>query len=210
MSQIYKIPPSIIFLLNQWANRAVTGHRNKWGGSLLRKQLLTLKDFITPGLWMMISSIIDSVDIGIRIILYNPISVELQYQHTTFTTHITSYWIKYAAYLTTACSCFSTSCSQSPPLFSISLLYPLFPSHVLGTTITPSPSPPTVCVCFFILSLFSFHSASATCSNALMLLIFVCQSSHPVEKLHLCNWSYSSWQLTWTDTHTTTHTNPNI
>lgn len=110
--------------------------------------MLTWKNFITSGLLMMISFIIDSVAIGICISPENPISVELQYQHSKFTMHnaphgIPSYLILSDLVLSvqhalSLCNFFP--CPYSSTSISFTLLHHLssFPSfslpHILGTT----------------------------------------------------------------------------
>lgn len=149
--------------------------------------------------------------------------MELQYQHTTFTTHSQ---VLYATYLNVGCSSFFISCSQSaPPLsiffLSLQLLFhlfcpslpPLFIPHLsLHPMFLLPPSRlllPLLSVCFFILILLPF--TRLTCGNALMLLIFVCQSSHPADKTHL--YILVVFQLmapTHTQSHSYTHQHKHI
>lgn len=139
-------------------------------------------------------------------------------------------------HLTVDCSSLSTCCSQSlplPPHFSCSsssthsaILYHicLFPSSPTITsygvmftsywyhhqTSLFSSYSVFVCVCMSVFNFILFEFTRLTCSSPMILHIFICQSSHQVEKMHLFNWSYASWcSHKRTDNYTHLHTQLN-
>lgn len=120
---------------------------------------------ITPGLSMLISYIIDSIDIGIRISPENPISLEVQYQHITFPTHILLHGTKYCricllvvahtfilfSNLRSYCTLLSSSTSS---FYSFLFLPPLFSS-----TVTLCLSPYAMCALLYLSLMSSIHPA---------------------------------------------------
>lgn len=134
-------------------------------------------------------------------------------------THL-SIWNEFWCFLSDYCSSFSTSCSQSSPHAFIFLppqllLFRFFCPSLLPMFITlfflhptflvpPSHLLPHLQLCGFFFILFAF--TRLTCSNALMLLIFGCQSSHPTDKKTRVQLAVFQLMAHISDNYTHTHT----
>lgn len=147
---------------------------------------------------MLISYIIDSVDIGIRISPENPISLQVQYQHSTFPTRIPSHGTKYClicllvvAHAFILHPYFSNLRSYSTLLSSsTSSLYSfLFLPALFSSIITLCRSPSAMCALLY----FFLHSPSLPAAPPCCLL-FPCanQATLRIKCIWLWNCFYSS------------------